>query len=125
MHHVVPKVLGGNEGSNVVPLCESCHGLVHSRGFLSHSVLTKRGLEKAKAKGVKLGGNRGNIDKANAASREKADNHAAKVMDTILPLRQAGKTLQQIADTLNKTGVTTARGGKWHPTTVKNVLDRA
>lgn len=88
------------------------------------SLRTKQALAPKKGTG-KLGGNRGNIDKANAAARQKADNHAAKVMDTILPLRQAGKTLQQIADTLNKAGVTTARGGKWHPTTVKNVLDRA
>ncbi|EET47493.1 resolvase family protein [Thalassobium sp. R2A62] len=46
-------------------------------------------------------------------------------MDTVLPLKEAGRTLQQIADTLNKSGVKTARGGKWHPTTVKNVLARS
>lgn len=88
------------------------------------SLRTKQALAPLKGTG-KLGGNRGNIDKANEAARATADAHAAKVMDTIKPLREAGKTLQQIADTLNRSGVTTARGGKWYPTTVKNVLLRA
>ena len=87
------------------------------------SLRTKQALARLKGTG-KLGGNRGNIDKANEAAKALADSHAAKVMDTVLPLKEAGRTLQQIADTLNKTGVTTARGGKWYPTTVKNVLAR-
>ena len=88
------------------------------------SLRTKQALAPLKGTG-KLGGNRGNIDKANDAARALADSHAAKVMDTVLPLKEAGRTLQQIADTLNKSGVKTARGGKWHPTTVKNVLARS
>ena len=87
------------------------------------SLRTKAALAPLKGTG-KLGGNRGNIDKANEAARAMADIHAQKVVDTVLPLKDAGRTLQQIADTLNKTGVTTARGGKWYPTTVKNVLSR-
>jgi DNA invertase Pin-like site-specific DNA recombinase len=87
------------------------------------SLRTKQALAPLKGTG-KLGGNRGNIDKANEAARALADAHAAKVMGTVRPLKEAGRTLQQIADTLNKTGVTTARGGKWYPTTVKNVLAR-
>ena len=87
------------------------------------SLRTKAALAPLKGTG-KLGGNRGNIDKANEAARAMADTHAQKVIDTVLPLKKAGRTLQQIADTLNKTGVTTARGGKWYPTTVKNVLSR-
>ena len=88
------------------------------------SLRTKQALAVAKANGTVLGGNRGNIDKANEAARAVADAHAAKVMDTIKPLRDAGRTLQQIADTLNRSGVTTSRGGKWYPTTVKNILAR-
>ena len=88
------------------------------------SLRTKQALAPLKGTG-KLGGNRGNIDKANEAARALANSHAAKVMDTVLPLKEAGRTLQQIADTLNKSGVKTARGSKWHPTTVKNVLARS
>lgn len=88
------------------------------------SLRTKQALAPMKGTG-KLGGNRGNIEKANEAAKAQADAHAQKVLDTVKPLREAGRTFQQIADTLNKTGVTTARGGKWYPTTVKNVLARA
>ena len=87
------------------------------------SLRTKQALAPLKGTG-KLGGNRGNIDNANEAARALAYSHAAKVMDTVRPLKEAGRTLQQIADTLNKSGVKTARGGKWYPTTVKNVLAR-
>ena len=91
------------------------------RDFIS--LRTKQALAPLKGTG-KLGGNRGNIDRANAAARKVAYNHAAKVMDTIVPLKQSGRTLQQIANTLNKSGVVTSRGGQWHPTTVSNILQR-
>lgn len=87
------------------------------------SLRTKQALAPLKGTG-KLGGNRGNIDKANAAARKVADDHAAKVIDTIVPLKEAGRTLQQIADTLNKSGVVTSRGGQWYPSTVSNILKR-
>ena len=47
-----------------------------------------------------------------------------KVVKTIEELRNQGLTLQQIADRLNSENVATARGGKWYPTTVKNLVDR-
>lgn len=87
------------------------------------SLRTKQALASMKGTG-KLGGNRGNIDKANEAAKSVADAHAAKVLDTVKPLKRAGLTLQQIADTLNKSGVQTSRGGKWYPTTVSNILKR-
>lgn len=39
-------------------------------------------------------------------------------------LRAAGATLQAIADELNARGIATKRGGRWYPTTVKNILAR-
>lgn len=58
-HHVVPKSLGGREGTNKVPLCDRCHGLIHSvsysSGQMSHSQLTKIGMEKAKKEGKQIG----------------------------------------------------------------------
>ena len=87
------------------------------------SLRTRQALAPLKGTG-KLGGNRGNIDRANEAARKLADVHASRVIDTIAPLKQAGRTLQQIADTLNKSGVLTSRGGQWYPTTVSNTLAR-
>ena len=58
-HHVVPRELGGNDSTNCVWLCDKCHGLIHNITYgkkqLSHSELTKIGLEKARARGVQLG----------------------------------------------------------------------
>ena len=58
-HHVVPKVLGGQDGTNKVPLCETCHGLIHgieyTNGVISHSDLVKAGQAKARAAGKQIG----------------------------------------------------------------------
>lgn len=51
-HHVVPRVLGGTK---TVPLCERCHGLVHGRGMVGHTRLVRKGLEKARTRGSRLG----------------------------------------------------------------------
>lgn len=73
-HHVVPKSLGGNEGSNCVWLCEKCHGLIHSvsynDGTISHSALTKIGLEKARLAGKRVGAQKG--DKYTVKKAEEA-----------------------------------------------------
>lgn len=49
----------------------------------------------------------------------------ADTLDLIHTMRQSGATLQRIADELNQRAIPTARGGRWHPATVKNVLARA
>ena len=51
LHHVVPKCLGGGEGGNLVPLCWSCHGLVHELDRVKHKSLQKAGIEVAKKSG--------------------------------------------------------------------------
>lgn len=51
MHHVVPKVLGGNEGSNLVPLCGACHDKVHLTDHLTLKELQRVGIERAKKEG--------------------------------------------------------------------------
>lgn len=54
-----------------------------------------------------------------------ADDHARKIMPVIDDIRGSGvTTLQGIADELNTREITTARGGRWYPTTVRNVLQR-
>ncbi|WP_050927823.1 recombinase family protein [Aestuariivita boseongensis] len=92
------------------------------RDFISKR--TKAALAEAKARGVKLGGARDELNARHKAVREQADRDAQKVAKLMLPLRDAGQTLQQIADSLNSSGVTTARGGQWHPTSVRRTLER-
>ena len=85
-----------------------------------HRVRTKAALAAAKAKGVKLGGDRGNLAARNAAKKAKANKAAAKVVDIIRPLREQGASLQAIADRLTAMGV----GSNWSPTKVKRTLER-
>lgn len=61
-HHIVPLSLGGSDTlSNICPLCAKCHGKVHYNGEagISHSTLTRAGLERARAAGKHLGLQRG------------------------------------------------------------------
>ena len=92
------------------------------REFISKR--TKAALAQAKERGVKLGGLRAKTRDRNIRWIEQADRRAEKVWPTIRDRRAAGATYQAIADELNALGVTTARGGKWYPTTVKNTETR-
>ena len=54
------------------------------------------------------------------------DRHAANVLPVVREIECAGvTTLQGIADALNARGIRTARGRRWYPSTVKNLLGRA
>jgi hypothetical protein len=56
---------------------------------------------------------------------ESADAFAANVLPIIESLRATGVTdLRGLAGALNTRGIRTARGGRWHVSNVKNVLDR-
>lgn len=48
---------------------------------------------------------------------------ADSVKDFIISQRNSGRTYQHIADTLNNNGEPTKNGGKWYPTTVKNIYE--
>lgn len=61
-HHIVPLALGGNDVlSNICPLCYKCHCKVHYNGEvgISHSTITKAGVERARAAGKQIGLPRG------------------------------------------------------------------
>lgn len=92
------------------------------REFISRR--TKAALKEAKARGTKLGGLRPGTEKRNAATKNIAEEHAAKLAPIIQPLRASGATLQAIAAALNTSGQPTQRGAPWSPTTVRAVLQR-
>lgn len=93
------------------------------RDFIS--ARTKAALQAAKARGVKLGGMRDATMKRNEAAKAKADRFAASVLPLVQKLRDAGETLQAIADALNDAGKQSPRGGQWTATSVKRVIARA
>jgi len=101
------------------------------------SARTKAALEAAKARGVKLGGQRGSLERmrgmaakgtrASATVRQQA---AAKRRDDLLPmieeLRAKGAvSLRAVANGLNAAGLTTARGGRWTATQVMRVIGKS
>jgi DNA invertase Pin-like site-specific DNA recombinase len=104
------------------------------------SIRVKEALAAAKSRGVLLGSAnpkiRSQLDltafaaQGAATQRAQADDYAATVKPMLDRIRAqitaTGQrvTLGRIADGLNAQGVKTARGGEWHPTTVKNLLER-
>jgi DNA invertase Pin-like site-specific DNA recombinase len=98
------------------------------------SARTKAALAAAKARGVRLGGQRGSLDrmghmarKGNAASAAVRQAASAKRNEDLLPviedIQAAGlATPQQIAAALNERGITAARGGAWSAVQVRRIL---
>jgi DNA invertase Pin-like site-specific DNA recombinase len=94
------------------------------------STRTRDSLAAAKARGTRLGGDRGNLPavakdgaKASVAARiVKADNRAS---DLAPIMRSAGAvSLRQIAAELNAKGIKTVRGKEWSAMQVQRVLER-
>lgn len=94
---------------------------------------TKAALQAAKARGVKLGGDRGSLPavatagaKASALARSsKAVSRARDVAPTIRELQREGLSLRGVADELTRRRIPTARGGDWTAIAVSRVLQRA
>lgn len=97
------------------------------------SARTKAALAAAKARGQRLGNPNGaaafkGVSGAAigaATRRRKADEHAARLRDTIASMRSQGITsLPRLAAALNGGGFVTPRGGSWHASSVRNLLAR-
>jgi DNA invertase Pin-like site-specific DNA recombinase len=96
------------------------------------SARTKAALAAAKARGVRLGGDRGGViasqaekgNKASAAVRSaKAEKRASDLLPVIEQIRKDGATsLRQIAGQLNELSIPAARGGEWSAVQVQRIL---
>jgi DNA invertase Pin-like site-specific DNA recombinase len=94
---------------------------------------TKDALAAAKARGKKLGGNRGNLamisDKGRAASlaarQAKAQSRAADLAPIIAELKASGAgSFRRIAAELNARGIRAVRGGTWSQEQVRRVMEQ-
>ena len=83
---------------------------------------TKAALKAAKANGVKLG--TAGVERARL-NKDKAQKVANALKPRILKLHKAGiRKPAAIADQLNTAQIPGSRGGKWHPTSVRRLLNR-
>lgn len=102
----------------------------HERKMISQR--TKAALAAAKARGVKLGNPHGATyikDHGNAEAVEQikrdAQDRAEDLRDVVEDIQNCGTTsVRGIAAELTTRGIRTARGGKWHPTSVARLLKR-
>jgi DNA invertase Pin-like site-specific DNA recombinase len=95
---------------------------------------TRAALAAAKARGTKLGNPNGaapirRAGKGNGgavrAVKANADTFAANLTSTVAEVRAEGATsLPAIAAALNARNIQTPRGGRWHPSSVRNLLAR-
>jgi DNA invertase Pin-like site-specific DNA recombinase len=90
---------------------------------------TKAALASKRAGGAGLG-NPTNLPVAGALGRATqtaaADEFVAGLLPVVLAIRQTGaETLEAMSQALNQRGIRTARGGKWHASSVANLFVRA
>jgi len=89
---------------------------------------TRARLKELKDDGVQLGSpdTKVGLRAAYVASRIYADDYAKATLPVVREIQGLGyTTLTAIADMLNRRKIHTARGGKFHATTVKNLLARS
>jgi hypothetical protein len=99
-HHVVPRSLGGTK---TIPLCERCHGLVHSKDLTSIGALTSKAMRAKLADGGYIGG-RPPYGMRKDGDRLLADQHEQAVIAEARRLRDRGMVLRDIAVHLAKRG---------------------
>lgn len=82
---------------------------------------TRNALAEAKRRGVVLGKN-GRV--LGAANRERAREEAEQLAPIVRPLLAERRSLSAIARHLNDIGLSTARGSKFYPETIKGIVAR-
>lgn len=95
---------------------------------------TKEALKAAKSRGVRLGNPNGaaplrRAHKGNGAALEAirimADRHAENLRAVLAELSTQGvESLGAVAQALNVRGILTPRGGRWHKSSVRNLMQR-
>jgi len=124
-HHVVPRSKGGTK---TVTLCYECHMKAHGRDGKSanHRRLTVEGLERAKARGVKLGNPRWkeSVEAREAGIQRHANEQALRLKNIIIPLYEKLGSYRAVARALNEQEIRTNRGKEFSGKTVQDIIKR-
>jgi DNA invertase Pin-like site-specific DNA recombinase len=126
MAHRVPFIVT-ELGADVDPFILHLYAALSEKERNLIAGRTKAALAAKKAQGKVLGGPK--LPEARVAAqvviKANADRYAANVLPIIREAQKAGAdTLRDIANALNARGIATARGDRWHATSVKNLLER-
>ena len=127
MAHRVPFIVAELLGADVEPFMLHLHAALAERERKVISECTIAALAPAKARRQALGNPKLAEARAiaNANHTAGADAFADSVAPAVREAQAAGaNTLRQIAAALNGRGIGTARGGKWAPQAVANLLGR-
>ncbi|OEC41388.1 recombinase family protein [Aeromonas sp. DNP9] len=92
------------------------------REFISQR--TKAALQQAKARGVKLGGYKGDRESRVEATKAAADERAEGLRAEFAEMRRNGYSLKRMAESLYARGIKTARGSEFSITTCQRVVQR-
>ena len=126
MAHRVPFVVA-ELGADADPFMLHLYAALAEKERCMIGERTRLALAQKKAQGAKLGNPRLEEArlKAAAANRSGADAFAANVLPVVQSIKASGiTTLRDVAKALNARGIPTARGGIWHATTVRNLVER-
>lgn len=115
-------------GEDVEPFMLHIYAAVAQKERSLISERTKTALQQSRLRGTRLG-NRKNLETAQAIGREVQSRRSDDFSERVLPIievifAEGGRSFAQIARRLNTLQIPTARGGQWHPTTVRNLLVR-
>ena len=119
-HHVVPRSLGGTK---TIPLCERCHGLVHSKDFTSTGVLTAAAMATLKAAGKYTGGYVpfGCKVAADGVTLTECPAEQATIA-AARRLRGQGLSLRKVAAELAAQGMTNRNGKPFDPHSIADMM---
>jgi DNA invertase Pin-like site-specific DNA recombinase len=127
MAHKVPFIVA-ELGADADPFMLHLYAALAEKERRLISERTRAALAAKKAQGTLLG-NRTNLADAQAkgiaTNRAAASAFASNVLPVIREMQAGGTaTFQAIADALNARGMQSPRGGKWHATSVRNIINR-
>jgi len=116
-HHVVPRIKGGNK---TVPLCETCHSLVHDVSMRS---LTTEAI--ALKKHHRLAYNHPPLGFDAVEGRLVENEREQKIVRMIFAMRRRNLSLHKIAEYCNARRFVGKQGGAFYASTIKNIVDNS
>lgn len=123
-HHLVPRSVGGSDDeSNLITLCNPCHGKIH--GITKEwnlTKLTKEALQHKKAKGERTGSIPYGFNVADDGIKLIKNEHEQETIRYCIDAKEAGYSLREIADLLIEQGFKNRADKAFHAQTIKNIL---